>query len=344
MTDKKSIPLRHRITPTMDDIARIANVDKSTVSRALSGNKLVAEGTRAHVRRVAEEHGYIVNTVAAGLRSRKTKVIAVVVPLAHGRRQSMADPFLMELVGHLADDLAAQGYDLLLAKTSASHHSRVAAFYLSRKADGVILIGQNLEHDHANSAARQGVPLVAWGAKIRGQAYISVGTHNRKGGELATQHLIDTGRKHIAFAGNRKMPEISQRYDGYAASLKGAGIELNPAWITEAPYELAEASKSITALLKNNQAIDAIVAASDMIALAAIQAITALGLRVPQDIAVTGFDDVALASHTIPPLTTVRQDISRGTKLLSEKILGLVEGRSVKSVEMTPSLVIRQSA
>lgn len=343
MTNKESSNVRHRISPTMDDIARLANVDKSTVSRALSGNKLVAEETRAHVRRIAEEHGYIVNTVAAGLRSRRSKVIAVVVPLAHDERQSLADPFFMELVGHLADHLTSHGYDLLLAKTPAPHPARITGFYLSRKADGVILIGQSFEHEHIDQAARQGVPVVMWGAKVRGQAYVSVGTNNRKGGELAAQHLIGAGRKHIGFAGNRKLPEIAQRYEGYLTCLKAAGRTINPAWVCDSPLEPEAALRSVTGLLKANRGIDAIVAASDVIALAAIQAASSLGLRVPQDIAVTGFDDVAMAAHTIPPLTTVKQDIARGGKLLSEKILALVEGKSVKSIEMPPTLVVRQS-
>jgi DNA-binding LacI/PurR family transcriptional regulator len=328
----------------MDDIARLANVDKSTVSRALAGNKLVTEETREHVRRIAEEQGYIVNSVASGLRSRKSKVIAVVVPLAHDARQSLSDPFFMELVGNLADRFAEHGYDLLLSKVPRPNSSWITSLYQSRKADGVVLIGQSLEHEHISDAGRQGIPLVVWGARIRDQAYISVGTNNRQGAMLATQHLIDKGRRKIAFVGDWRVPEIAQRHEGYLAALRESGLPAHPDLTAETHFEPDAAFEAVDQLITRVPGLDGIVASSDVIAMAAIRALAARKLRVPEDVSVTGFDDIALASQTSPPLTTVRQDIPRGAVLLTERIMASMEGKPVRSIEMKPTLVVRGSS
>ena len=343
MKTSKSIPMLPKRAPTMDDIARLANVDKSTVSRALAGNKLVAEETREHVRKIAEAHGYIVNTVASGLRSRKSKVIAVIVPLAHDARQSLSDPFFMEMVGNLADRLAEHGYDLLLSKVPHPNAAWIGSLYQSRKADGVVLVGQSLEHQDISAAARQGIPLVVWGARMKDQAYVSVGTNNREGAMLATQHLIDRGRRKIAFVGDRRVPEITQRFDGYLAALRGARIKPDPLLIAESQFEPDEALLAVNQLLDRAPDLDGIVGSSDVIAMAAIQALHARARRVPEDVSVTGFDDVVMASHTSPPLTTVRQDIGHGAELLTERIMARVAGKAARSIEMKPVLVIRGS-
>ena len=344
MKQSKNLPAPPRRSLTMDDIARLANVDKSTVSRALAGNKLVAEDTREHVRRIAEEHGYIVNTVASGLRSRRSKVIAVIVPLAHDARQSLSDPFFMEMVGNLADRLAEHGYDLLLSKVPRPNSSWISSLYQSRKADGVVLVGQSLEHDHISEAARQGIPLVVWGARLKDQAYISVGTNNREGAMLATRHLIARGRKRIGFVGDRRVPEVAQRYEGYLAVLAESGIPADENLVAESHFEPEEAYEAVCQLLDRAPGLDGIVATSDVIAMGAIQALHARGKRVPEDVSVTGFDDVSLAPLATPPLTTVRQDIARGAQLLADRVIARVEGKSARSIEMKPVLVVRGSS
>lgn len=343
MTAVKTAHPALRRALTMDDIARLAQVDKSTVSRALAGNQLVSAETRQHVRKIAEKHGYVVNSIASGLRSRKTKVIAVAVPLGHDANQPLSDPFFLVMVGHLADRLAEQGYDLLLSKVPAPNASWISALYQSRRADGVVLIGQSLEHDHISTAASMGIPLVVWGAQMKNQNYISVGTNNRVGAKMATAHLIERGRRRIAFIGDTRLPEIAQRFEGYVSALRGAGLELDERRVASSNFEPDDAFKASTRLLQRLPDTDGIVAASDVIAIASMAASDASDRKVPSDISVVGFDDIAVASHTSPSLTTIRQDIARGSALLAQSILSRIDGKPVKSVEMKPVLIVRNS-
>jgi DNA-binding LacI/PurR family transcriptional regulator len=328
---------------TMDDIARLAGVAKSTVSRALAGSAVVAADTRERVRQIAEQHGYVINTVASGLRLRRTRTIAVVILLRHDAQQSISDPFFMEMLAHLADCLAARGYDLLLSKITAPSSSWIQVIERSRKVDGVILIGQSLEHAQISAAASGGMPVVVWGAKMKGQTYITVGTDNREGGRMAALHLIARNRRAIAFVGDCRVPEVRQRHAGYLAALKAAGIIADSRLVVPSLFEPEDALLAIRRLIDSGAGFDGIVAASDVIAMAAIQALSAAGRRVPEDVAVTGFDDIAMAAHATPPLTTIRQDIARGAALLTEFILDRVDGKAPRSIEMEPELVVRGS-
>lgn len=329
---------------TMGDIARLAGVDKSTVSRALAGSPLVTAETREHVRQIADSHGYIVDAKARSLRSGRTQTIAVVIPLQHDTHQPVSDPFFMEMVAHLADRLAERGYDLLLCKVTRTSSSWLAAIDRSHKADGIILIGQSLESEQITQAAAGGTKLVVWGARLPGQGYVTVGTDNRAGGRLATDHLIQQRRRHIAFIGDCRLPEIKQRYDGYREALQAAGLEHDPRLVIPTLFEPRDALDAMRKLISSSVRFDGIVAASDVIAIAAIQVLTQAGTRVPQDVAVTGFDDIFMAAHTSPPLTTVRQDIPRGAKALADSILELIDGGQPHSVEFPGELIIRGSA
>jgi DNA-binding LacI/PurR family transcriptional regulator len=328
---------------TMDDVARLAGVDKSTVSRALAGNPIVAAETREHVRKIAESHGYVLNTVASGLRSRRSKVIAVVIPLVRESHQQIFDPFFMAMVAHLADCLAQRGYDLLLSAIATGAASWISALQRSRRADGVILVGQSLEHDQIAAASAAGVPLVVWGARLPDEPYLTVGTDNVEGGRLATAHLLARGRRSIAFIGDSGLPEIGQRYAGFVAALNAVGMSPDPGLLVPCRFEPDDALRAARRLIAGPVAFDGIVAASDVIAMAALQALSAAGLKVPEQVSVTGFDDILMAAHTTPALTTIRQDIARGARLLTERILELIDGKPIESVEMPPSLVIRGS-
>jgi DNA-binding LacI/PurR family transcriptional regulator len=330
--------------PTMDDIASLAGVNKSTVSRALAGSALVAEETRAHVRRIADAHGYIVDAKARSLRSGRTRTIAVVIPLQHDTHQPVSDPFFMEMVAHLADALADRGHDLLFSKVTAKSPSWLTAIDRAGKADGIILVGQSLEHEQISAASAAGTKLVVWGARLPDQPYATVGTSNRAGGRMATSHLLERGRRRIAFIGDCRLPEISQRHDGYLEALDAAGIDRDPDLVVPSLFESEAATAAVQRLLDRKIRFDAITAASDVIAIAAIRVLTAAGLRVPEDIAVTGFDDIAMAGFTAPPLTTIRQNIEAGAGHLADRILTLIDGGAAESLEMPPVLIVRGSS
>jgi len=212
----------------MSDIARLAGVSESTVSRALKDSPMIAASTRERIRRLAEEAGYTVNPVASSLRSRQTGVITVGVPLVHEREPHLVDPFMMTMLAHLADTLADRGYNMLLSKIAVHQDDWLRRLQQPGRSDGVILIGQSLEHAAINDAARAGIPLVAWGAKLPAQKYPVVGTDNRLGGRLATERLLSQGCRRIVFLGDERLPEIAHRHDGYRQALRAAGIKPSP--------------------------------------------------------------------------------------------------------------------
>jgi DNA-binding LacI/PurR family transcriptional regulator len=326
----------------MTDMARLAGVSASTVSRALADNPLIAAETRARIQDLARVAGYSINPTASSLRTKQSRVMAVVIPLVHGRDQHLSDPFMMSMLAYLADALTEGGYDLLLSKVATHQDGWVEQLIRSRRVAGAILVGQSVEHPAIDRAARAGMPIVVWGARIEDQAYVTVGTDNRQGGYLAARHLIESGRRRIVFLGERKVPEISQRYDGYLRAHMEAGLALDPGLDVRSGFAAAEAYRSAQRLLAAGVAFDGIVCGSDVIAMSAIRALSEAGLRTPRDVGVVGFDDVEMAAFTAPPLTTIRQDIERGALLLVEKVVA-AETDPGASIEMPATLIVRGS-
>ena len=339
----KPAPRPSRAVLTMTDMARLAGVSESTVSRALADNPVIAAETRARIQELARLSGYSVNPAASSLRTNQSKVMAVMIPLVHERDQHLSDPFMMAMLAYLADALTSRGYDLLLSKVSIHEEGWIERVVRTRRAAGAILVGQSFEHQAIERAARSGLPLVVWGARMEDQTYVTVGSDNRQGGYLATQHLIETGRRHIAFVGERRLPEISQRFDGYLRAHAEAGLSPAPRLETMSGFAAVEGYLATKRLLTSGLPFDGVVGGSDVIAMSAIRALSEAGRNGPGDVGVVGFDDVEIAAYTTPPLTTVRQDLDRGANLLVEKVVAAAAGESPGSVEMPAKLVIRGS-
>ncbi|MBL8550597.1 MAG: LacI family DNA-binding transcriptional regulator [Hyphomonadaceae bacterium] len=327
----------------MSDIAALAGVSESTVSRALAGSSLISEKTRQRVVKIAQRHGYAVNPAARSLRRGLSHTIAVMIPLRHAHNQHFSDAFFADMLANLADAVNARGYDLLLHRVSEGEANWVEQPIQSRRADGAIVIGQSLEHKALDQAAVRGVPFVVWGARLPEQHYVSIGTDNFLGGKLATEHLIQRGRKRIAFLGDRRAPEVGERHRGYLKALADSDIRADRKLQLEIPFGADEALRSLSDLVRSGVSLDGVVAASDTIAMSAIRALTESGLKVPADVGVVGFDDVAMASYTLPPLTTIRQEIAPGAVLLVDKLLAILAGEPAQSQQMKPKLVVRAS-
>lgn len=186
--------------------------------------------------------------------------------------------------------------------------------------------------------------MAVWGSKIEGQSYISVGSDNFQGGALATEHLIASGRRRIAFLGDDQLPEVAPRFAGYRHALEQHGLEFDTRLHARSHFLSEDAYRLTRAMLKKTDPPDGLFAASDVIAVGAIRALVEAGHRVPQDISLVGFDDIPLAAYSQPPLTTVRQDLGLAARLLVDRLLALIAGESVESVEMAVKLVVRESA
>lgn len=314
----------------------------ATVSRSLAGNPVIAEATRSRIVALAQEHGFQVNQAARNLRLKRTGAIGVVLPLGHEAEQHLSDPFFMSLLGPLADAIADRGHDLLLSRVIPNDDRWLDAIVDGGRVDGMIVIGQSNQIDAIERIARRYRPMIVWGADIPGKAQVTVGTDNVAGGRMATEHLLAQGRTRLAFFGNTDVPEFAARYEGFEEALQRAGSSK----ATLLPVHLTSESSysAIEHYLGGHPSPDGIVAASDVIAMSALRALAGHGKRVPQDVSVVGYDDVLLATHTTPPLTTIRQDVARGAKLMVDMLFRRMEGEEVESVAMQPELILRGSA
>lgn len=314
----------------------------ATVSRSLAGHTVIAEATRTRIVALAQEHGFQVNQAARNLRLKRTGAIGVILPLGHEADQHLSDPFFMSLLAPLADAIADRGHDLLLSRVIPNDDRWLDAIVDGGRVDGVIVIGQSNQIEVIERIARRYRPMIVWGAGTPDKTQLTVGTDNVAGGRMAAEHLLAQGRTRLAFFGNIDVPEFAARYEGFEQALRNAGsgkATLLPVHLTsESSYS------AIEEYLGGHPSPDGIVAASDVIAMSALRALAGHGKRVPQDVSVVGYDDVQVAMHTTPPLTTIRQDVARGAKLMVEMLFRRMEGGEVESVAMQPEMILRGSA
>lgn len=328
----------------MADIARMAGVSISTVSRALAGNTLIPQPLREQIVEIARTSGYVVNQAARSLRLRRTETIGVVIPLGHESGQMISDPFFLEMVGRLADEITLRDYAVLLTKVASPQPGWLERIIQSQRADGLLIIGQSNQHDALNLAAETYGPLVVWGGHLPDQRYCTVGGDNVGGARLAVEHLARIGRRRIAFLGAIDAPEAILRREGYDAALAEAGLAAHPELAIQASFTSASAHEATKALIASGAPFDAIFAISDVVALAAIRALTEAGRRVPEDVAVIGYDDIALAGQGAPPLTTVRQDLEDGARRMVDLLFRRIAGENAPSAVLPAELVIRATA
>lgn len=324
------------------DLARIADVSISTVSRALTGKGTLNPDTRERIQSLAALHGFQLNVAAQNLRLGRTGAIAVLLPLGHERSQHMSDPFFTAMLGHLAEALAGHGYDLLLSRVIPDQPDWLDVFSRSGRVDGTIVIGQSDQHDALNRVASRYRPLVVWGALSPDNGYTTVGTDNHAGGALVAQHLLSRGRKRLAFFGHPSAPEFVHRHAGFLAGLPEA-IRANTSFVP-VPLSGDACLDAARAWFAQGNRPDGIFAASDVIGLSVAIAAGECGLRLPADLSLVGFDDLPVARLARPPLTTVRQDVAGGAQMLVDLLVRRIGGTETQSVEFPPALVVRESS
>ena len=332
--------------PTSRDIARLADVSQATVSRALRNSPLVHPATRARIETIAREFSYCADRRASSLRTRRSNTIALLL-FEEAHEDAQINPFFLSMLGHLTRAAARRGLDLLvsLQQLSADWHTD---YELSNRADGIILLGYGDYTDARPKLARlaeAGGRFVIWGADAEDVPGHAVRTDNAAGGYEATRHLLRLGRKRIAYLGSAssQWPEFKARRAGHLKALREAGLEPDPALTAEARSSEQAGFAAMSGLLERGSAIDAVFAASDLIAMGAIAALRDHGVAVPRDVAVVGFDDIAAAAHFIPPLTTVQQDTHRAAESLIENLLRHIRDEPVASTMIEPRLILRAS-
>jgi len=318
---------------TMADLARLAGVSKITVSRALSENGIVAAGTRDKVRALAAEHGYKLNVSARNLRLRQSHTIAVIVEMKPSVNRPMSDPYPLELLGGIAQELATANYSVLLTTRPGALAPAVQA------ADAVILLGQGARQQAVHLFDRLRLPMVVWGAPGADEAHVVVGSDNRQGGASAAERFVALGRHHPVFLGDTDHAEMAERHAGFVKHLKTHGIA--PIIIDHKAFTAESGFEAVAGLLRKKTRFDAVFAINDLLAMGAVRALIEAGLRVPEDVTVIGYDDTPIGAAFIPPLTSVHQNWHEGGVLLARKALALFRGEKVASETLPSRLVVR---
>lgn len=333
---------------TIADLARIAGVTPGTVSRALSGKTLAGKAmvnakTRAKIETLARQHGFRPNQMASGLRRQRTGVIGVAIPLGHDVRQQISDTFFMTLLGYLADELTDNGYDLMLRRVVPGvDQDWLDRFIGSGIIDGVIVIGQSDQFERIEDVADGYLPMVVWGNHQEGQRHCVVGTDNRLGGKLAAERLIAAGAKSLAFLGDVKPIEFAARFAGACEIAARMNVPIRALTTHLSPDQVAP--EIAGHLAANHGEVDGIFAATDTVAAICLRELHERGIRVPGEVKLVGFDDLPIASQTVPALTTVRQDIAAGARALVDLLLRRLSGLDTESLILPPQLIIRASA
>ena len=332
--------------PTSFDIAALAGVSQPTVSRALSGSPSVSDATRRRVLAAAEQLNYKVDKNASGLRRQQAKTLALLF-FEELPDHSEINPFYLSLLGPMVRRCADRGYDLLISTQQLSADWHVD-YEDSRKADGIILLGYGnyLQYrPRLEQLIERGTHFVRWGSGRDGEIGATVSSDNEQGGFEATTHLLQQGRRRIAFigTGGAGFPEVQERWRGYCRALRAAGIEPDERLRGDAAPVEAEGRAAVTTLIESGVDFDAIFAASDVAAIGAMHGLQQAGRSVPE-VAVVGFDDIPAASLASPPLTTVCQDARRAAEALIDTLVESIETGSAEDQVLPVRLEVRESS
>ncbi len=333
---------------TSFDIAHLTGVSQSTVSRALRGSPLVNEETRRRIQAAVDQLNYKVDKNASSLRAKHTGTLALLLFEDPTADDSHINPFFLSMLGSITRASAQRGYDLLISfqQFSRDWHADYAD---SKKADGIILLGYGdylATRDKLQKLVDQGTCCVRWGAVLHDQPDVSVGCDNVSGGHAVTAHLIEQGCRRIAFLGDASShyPEFFDRYRGHVRALGDAGLEAEPLLQVNAESTERSGYDALEKLLSHGVSFDAVFAASDLIAIGAMRALADHGLKVPDDVALAGFDDITMASFVNPPLTTVLQDTKQAGEILVDNLLRLIRGEPAESAMLPARLIVRRSS
>lgn len=327
--------------PTIEEVAAAAGVSRSTVSRVVNGSTAVSPEALAAVQRAIADMNYVPNRAARSLASRQTHAIALVVP--EDTTRFFGDPFFAAIVAGITGALGASDYLLNLLIASDDPGDKVSAFMRNGGVDGALIVSHHTSDAFIERIA-DAVPVVYGGRPVRPRDgdYV-VDVDNVAAARVATRRLIAIGRTRVAtISGPLTMVASNDRVQGYRDALADAG--LTPFAEEAGDYSEASGAEAVRRILAVGRP-DAIFVASDLMARGAMTALRAAGIRVPDDVAVVGFDDSAVALTTDPPLTTIRQPMYAQGEAMAGVLLSRLAGESPERITILPTeLVVRASA
>lgn len=330
--DKTSISIK--------DIARLANVSHSTVSRALRNSSLVNRETAERIQKIARESGYLASAVARSLVNRTTQTVGVVVT-------NITDPFIGEVVSGIESVCNDRGYSVVLANSNADpdREIKVVRSFGERRVDGILVAASRVGAVYSQLLASMEVPIVLINNQHPGDLSHSIMIDNVTASKRAMAHLIGLGHRRIAYLGDRfGFQSDTERFTGYRRALEESDLPFLPELVCHGNGKADEGVLAMGQLLRLPALPTAVFCYNDMTALGALQAVNLRGLRVPEDISLVGFDDLLIASYTAPPLTTVRQPKQEMGRAAMGMLLDLLAGKSLEThIKMQGELIVRGS-
>lgn len=332
-------------TFTIEQIAELADVSRSTVSRVLNNHPSVRPAVRDRILRVINENGYAPQAAARSLASRRTNVIGLVIP--RSATVIFSDPFFPHVIQGITEACTARDYFLMLSMVTAEmeqgFYNRIVR---SRHFDGMIMLSSDVDDPILPRLMKDRTPLVLVGRHPYFTDLNWVDVENREGSREAVRHLINLGHTRIAtITGPLQMAAGIDRRDGYKQALLEAALPINPELIVEGHFTQQGGYEAMNQLLRLPEPPRALFIASDTMAIGALRAIHEANLSIPDDIAIVSFDDLPAASFSNPPLTTMRQSIFEMGSAAAAMLIALLEGEEhvVTHRRIPTQLVIRQS-
>lgn len=331
---------------TIKDIAKTAGVSVTTVSRALNGYSDVNDKTRKLIEDTAKQLNYSPNTLARGLVMNKSQTIGLLV--SELNRSGAKDMFTYEVMCGINDSASDVGYDLILFSTNTVKQKQKSYTQLcrERQVEGVIMQGIKLEDPYIKEVIDSNIPCVFVDADVEGEDVGFVTTDNVFGAQMAVKHLLNLGHTEIAMMNGHDQAHVSaKRRKGYERELTDAGLSVREEYILNGEFLEPIAEAEAYTFLKANQEVTAMFCASDLMALGVMRAAKRLGLGIPKDLSIVGFDNIVLSEYTNPPLTTIGQDKYQmgyeAAKLLTSMLKN--DGHFPKKELLDNSLIVRET-
>jgi DNA-binding LacI/PurR family transcriptional regulator len=329
--------------PTLATVAAVAGVSPATVSRVINGSAPVTPPVRDAVEAAIERLGYVPNRAARSLVTRRTDSIGLVVrePVGFG----IADPYLSSMIVAASQSLVGSGVQLVvMLAQDDDDHAQLAHYVRGGHVDGVMLVSVHDDDPLPRQLIRAGIPTVLGSrpmTPIEGGTFVDVDSEG--GARIVAERLLGQGRRHIAtVAGPQDMSAAVDRLRGFRAAVRDAG-EPPPA-VAFGAFTRRSGEVAMRELLDREPDLGGVFVANDLMALGAMTALKAAGRRIPDDVAVVGFDDVELAQHAEPPLTTVRQPIAEQARLMVEILVRQIGGATEQEPVVLPTTLVERSS
>jgi len=338
-------PPQRRAAPTLDLVAERAGVSRATASRVLNGDPRVSDRARESVRAAAAELAYVPQQAARSLATRRSDALAFVV--AESGEKFFADPFFAGVLRGAQVAAAERRRQLLfVVVANDDDRSRLEEYAAGGHVDGAMFLSVHGPDPLPGRVQRLGVPVVLAGRPVNPRASLPyVSADNLTGGRIAAQALAARGSRHPAtITGPADMTASIDRLAGFRAGLAENGTELPAESVVEGDFTISGGYRAMAQLLDAGVPLDALFAANDLTAVGALRAMRERRVRVPEDIAVVGFDDVPLAADADPPLTTVRQPLEAMGRQMARMLIDLADGGPATSATLAVELVQRDSA